>query len=147
VIEACVGQFRERHPWRAFNLRHDNGDALVTADATVVDQVITNLLSNAVKYSPAPAPIDVHIIDDGAVVRIHVLDRGPGIPADEQDKVLEPFYRSTSTSAVASGVGVGLTVCRRLVEAAGGELWVAKRPGGGADIGFTLPLLLPEDER
>lgn len=147
VVDACVRHFRRKCPQRVFTVDNAAGQTLVSLDATIVEQILSNLLSNAAKYSPVDAPIHVRVAREQGVVGVHVLDSGPGIALEEREKVLEPFFRSRATSTAASGVGVGLTVCRRLVEAAGGQLSVGGGDGGGADIGFTLPELRFDDER
>ena len=69
-----------------------------------------------------------------------MLDRGRGFSAEEAELIFTPFYRSPRTADVAGGVGVGLAVCKRLIEAQGGKIWARPRRDGGADIGFSLPL-------
>jgi signal transduction histidine kinase len=113
----------------------------VAGDATYVEQVARNLLSNAAKYSPADEEIDVRLgeaDDEGDEITVRVLDRGPGFASDEGDDLFELFYRSPATAAQASGAGIGLFVCRRLVTAMGGRIWARPRPGGGAEFGFAL---------
>ena len=69
---------------------------------------------------------------------VQVLDDGPGFPADETSRLFELFYRSPGTAGSASGAGIGLFVCARLVAAMGGRIWAAPRPDGGAEFGFAL---------
>jgi len=112
----------------------------VMGDETSIQQVVRNLVSNAAKYGPPGIPVEVRVgaIDrDGVEVR--VLDRGPGIPATESEAIFAPFYRSPSTARVAGGAGIGLFVCRRLVEAMSGRIWARTRDGGGSEFGFWLP--------
>ena len=71
-------------------------------------------------------------------VRVRVLDDGPGFPAEETNRLFELFYRSPGTAASATGAGIGLFVCARLVAAMGGRIWAVPRPGGGAEFGFAL---------
>lgn len=118
----------------------DPGLPPVMGDDTSIRQVTHNLISNAIKYSPPGSPIDVVVeaADDEVVVR--VLDRGRGLSGDESARVFEPFYRGAETASTASGVGIGLFVCQRLVEAMGGRIWTHPRDGGGSEFGFALPV-------
>ena len=111
-----------------------------SAEPTYAEQVLRNLLSNAEKYSPSGAPVEIHAARDGGNIVIRVLDRGRGIDKSETDQVFTAFYRSPRTSELASGAGIGLAVCRRLIEAQGGRTWVSPREGGGMEAGFTLPV-------
>jgi signal transduction histidine kinase len=128
-----------RLPDRAFELVIDGELPLVGGEETYVEQVVRNLLTNAAKYSAAPAPIIVKAerVDDEAVVR--VVDEGIGLPASETAQAFELFYRSPNATRVAQGAGIGLFVCRQLVEAMGGRIWAAPREGGGTEVGFALP--------
>ena len=110
----------------------------VAGDATYVEQVVRNLLSNAAKYSPAGAPVEVRLEDADDEVVVRVLDRGRGFQTAESEDLFELFYRSPATAAQASGAGIGLFVCRRLITAMGGRIWARPRPGGGAEFGFAL---------
>ena len=116
---------------------------LVPVDAVLLEQVFMNLLENAVKYTPPGAPIDVTATSDGSMVRVKVADRGPGIPPGETERVFEKFYRSAGAPP-GGGVGLGLTICRGIITAHGGRIWVENRPGGGASFQFTLPLTGPD---
>jgi signal transduction histidine kinase len=108
--------------------------------------LIENLLSNADKYSQAGEPIDVEVELDGGTATVRILDRGIGIPADIAADVFNPFFRSDQARRPAGGVGVGLAVCKRIVEAHDGRIWAQPRDGGGAEIGFALPLSSDLDE-
>jgi K+-sensing histidine kinase KdpD len=110
----------------------------IAGDATYVEQVVRNLLSNAAKYSPAGAPVEIRLEESGNEVVVRVLDRGRGFKTAESEDLFEIFYRSPATSAQASGAGIGLFVCRRLITAMGGRIWARPRPGGGAEFGFAL---------
>jgi signal transduction histidine kinase len=112
----------------------------VTGDETSIQQVIRNLVSNAAKYGPPGQPVDI-VVDapDRDGVRVRVLDRGPGVSGPEAEAVFAPFYRSPATARTAGGAGIGLFVCRRLVEAMSGRIWAAPRDGGGSEFGFWLP--------
>lgn len=119
----------------------------VDADPALIQQVIRNLLENAVKFSPRGQPIEIAADEaDGSVV-VSVLDRGSGVPNEDLDRVFEPFYRPDSTvRSGAQGAGLGLAVCRRLVEMQGGRIWAEGREGGGAAFRFTVPVATAEED-
>jgi len=111
----------------------------VPLDPILIQQVLVNLIENALKYSPAGSGLDVAAAREGDAVRVEVRDRGPGLAIDEVERVFEKFYRGSAQAGTA-GVGLGLSICRGIVEAHGGRCWAANREGGGAVFAFTLPL-------
>ena len=139
-IHKIVADYQSRERDRRFNVHIDPTISPVSAEATNLRQVLQNLLSNALKYSPPGTPIDVTTERRGPDLVVSVLDRGSGIASDEIESIFDPFYRSARTSRAASGAGVGLTVCRRLVEAHGGRIWAAPREGGGSIFSISLPV-------
>lgn len=119
---------------------------LVRGDATRLVQVMTNLISNAIKYSPAGGAIRVTLEAAGGEAAIGVADEGIGISPEDREHIFEPFRRSTKGPAVRiPGVGLGLSVSRRLVQAHGGEIEVEARPEGGSLFRIRLPLAGPAD--
>ncbi len=119
----------------------------VSGEPSYIEHVVRNLVTNAVKYSPPDAPIEVVLSEmpDGASVT--VLDRGFGVGEGEASRIFERFYRSDRTARLASGAGLGLAVCKRLVEAMEGEVWAKPREGGGLEVGFSLPTYTVEGEQ
>ncbi len=111
---------------------------LVPFDAILIEQVLINLLENATKYSPAGTPIEVRAFGRDAEVEVEVADRGPGVAKQDVERVFDKFYRVREGEG--GGVGLGLTICRGIVSAHGGRIWVEERSGGGAAFRFTLPL-------
>jgi two-component system, OmpR family, sensor histidine kinase KdpD len=111
---------------------------LVLIDSVLIEQVLVNLLENADKYTPAGSPIDLSARADGQNVIVEVADRGPGLPPGEEGRIFDKFYRIRPTAT--GGIGLGLTICRAIVEAHGGRIRAANRTGGGAVFRFTLPL-------
>jgi two-component system sensor histidine kinase KdpD len=111
---------------------------LVFMDALLIERVLTNLLENTVKYTPPGTAVEVSARMEGKEVRVEVADRGPGLPRGEEDRVFEKFYQATPGRK--RGVGLGLSICRVIVHAHGGNIWARNRPGGGAAFGFDLPM-------
>ena len=119
------------------------------ADVGRVGQVLSNLVGNARKYAPDDSPILVGAEVDGAWLAVTVDDEGVGVPEAERDLVTEPFHRAWNVrESRIPGTGLGLFICRRLVEAHGGRLDVLDRPDGraGTRVRFTLPLAAPVPE-
>lgn len=112
----------------------------VRCDALRVQQVIANLLSNALKYSPADAPVDVVVEPRGGEVALRVTDRGPGLSADDQARLFEPFRRVGPAARAAPGIGLGLFVVRHILAAHGGRIEVESERGRGASFTAYLPL-------
>jgi PAS domain S-box-containing protein len=145
VVRAIVEEERQGQPGREVRVEGCDTRAVAIGNPDAFGQVLTNLLSNATKYSPPSAPIEVRCEVEGGAVAIIVADRGVGIAADEAERIFEPFYRSGRTIAT-SGMGIGLSVCRRLMEAVGGTLEAAPRNGGGACFTVRLPLAVDAEE-
>jgi signal transduction histidine kinase len=143
VANAVVEEELHRHPGRRVLVRGDH-TAIALAGQTYAQQILQNLVANAMKYSSAEQPVEVVVGQEAGVAVTRVLDRGPGIDEAEQAAIFEPFYRSERTANAAGGIGVGLSVCARLVEAMDGEIWCMNRPDGGCEFGFSLPLVREE---
>jgi two-component system sensor histidine kinase KdpD len=111
---------------------------LIAIDDVLIEQVIFNLVENALKHAPSAGPIEViaRHVPDG--IEVAVADRGPGLVPGSEEQVFEKFYRGEPTP-LAGGVGLGLPICRGIVEAHGGRIRAENRPGGGAVFTFRLP--------
>jgi len=110
----------------------------VPVDPVQVDQVLTNILENAARYSPPGGEVLVTVSPWHGAVQVRVTDQGPGIPAEERDRVFEAFYRGEAASGVGSGLG--LAIARAIVLGHGGRIWVGGVPGGGTAVVFALPV-------
>jgi PAS domain S-box-containing protein len=136
-----IRTFTEEHPGRTITLVPPDAQILVQADGARIGLVMSNLISNALKYSPPNTPVEVRMSLDADTATVSVHDRGPGIPAAEQERIFDRFYQIDGhMTRESGGVGLGLYVCRRLVEAMAGRLTVQSRPGSGSTFSFTLPL-------
>jgi signal transduction histidine kinase len=111
------------------------------ADLDRLHQVIANLIDNAVKYSPENSEIAISIESDGEEGVLSVSNHGPGIPIEEQPRLFQKFSRLDSQDNKETyGYGLGLYLCRRLIEGMNGRIWVESTPGRGATFRFALPL-------
>jgi two-component system sensor histidine kinase KdpD len=108
---------------------------LVPVDAVLLEQVFVNLIENALLHAPGAAPIEISARRTGEGLVVEVADRGPGLPAKDLERVFEKFYRGAP-----GGAGLGLAICRAVVEAHQGSISAANREGGGAVFRFVLPL-------
>ncbi len=113
----------------------------VSLDFLQIDQVLTNLVENAVRYTPSGSPIEISAVEQNDEILVCVADSGPGIPEEYKERIFDKFYRVSGAKQRGTlGTGLGLAVCRGLVEAHGGHIWAENREGGGAVFQFTLPL-------
>jgi signal transduction histidine kinase len=140
VREAVAGQ---RMVWRKriIHLESPSEAVLVMADAERVAQAVNNYLTNALKYSPDDHPVEVRVDIDGGEAHVAVCDHGIGIAPENQRRVWERFYRASGyTHSSADGLGVGLFICRQLIEQMGGRIGVESVLGAGSTFWFTVPL-------
>ncbi|HEX5098791.1 MAG TPA: ATP-binding protein [Polyangiaceae bacterium] len=112
---------------------------LVDVDGRLLEQVFINVLENAVRYSPEGSPIGVVVERTPTGVAARIEDEGTGVPADELDLIFQKFRRGSNAPRSDGGVGLGLTICRAIVEAHGGTIELRNRPEGGAVVTITLP--------
>jgi two-component system sensor histidine kinase KdpD len=148
VIGAALSRLEGPLADRAVNIRLPADLPFVPIDSVLIEQVFINLLENSIKYAPSDSPIDLSASVNGAAIVIEVADRGPGLPPGDEQRIFEKFYRARApASPNGSGVGLGLTICRGIVEAHGGRIWAENRAGGGAAFRFTLPIKAEEKDR
>ena len=108
---------------------------LIPFDGLLIEQVLMNLFDNAIKYTPKGTPLELSASESFYTVTVELADRGPGIPAGEEERIFEKFVRGRGTGG---GVGLGLAICRTIITAHGGKIWAENRDGGGAVFRFTL---------
>jgi K+-sensing histidine kinase KdpD len=146
LVSHIVEAERQRLPERRFELSSPPGLPLITAEPTYVEQVVRNLLTNAAKYSEPPSVIEVVVEVEAEEVVVRVLDRGFGVDEEAAERAFDLFFRTKEASRAASGAGIGLFVCRQLVDAMGGRTWLRPRDGGGTEVGFGLPIEPLDDD-
>lgn len=127
---------------RALAIHIDPGVSLVECDAVLIERVLVNLLENVGKYTPRDTPVEILAQAHDDELRISVRDHGPGVPAGQEDMIFEKFTRGQAESATP-GVGLGLAICRAIVEAHRGRIRVEPTRPHGATFTFTLPLGTP----
>ena len=114
---------------------------LAQMDSALIVQVLINLVNNAVKYTPEDAKITIGAKAEGNMALLWVEDEGQGIPEGTEDKVFDMFYTGVKHSADSRrGIGLGLSLCRSIVQAHGGEIWMMNARPHGAKVSFTLPI-------
>ncbi len=112
---------------------------MIFVDSVMIEQVLINLLENALRYSPAGSDIDISAEILVNALQIAIADHGPGIAKGLEDRLFEKFYQIRHEAA-QSGVGLGLAICRAIIEIHGGRIFAQNRPGGGAMFSFILPM-------
>jgi len=138
IIGAVISRMEGRLKEHVVETRLPAGIALAQLDEVMIVQVLENLIENAIKYTPSGTCIEVGAEEESDGVRFWVADQGPGIRAGEEGKIFEKFYQSQDKEA-KGGVGLGLTICRIIVEAHGGQILGRNRASGGAEFSFTIP--------
>ncbi len=112
-------------------------DIWASFDHEKIQQVLSNLLTNAIKFSPENGKIIIKVSENKKEIRVSIEDFGPGIPPEEREKVFQKFYRVSKDKR--EGIGLGLAICKGIIEAHGGKIWVEEPPHRGSIFHFTLP--------
>lgn len=136
LVDACVQRLGRVLDGTDVRVSAANDVPTLLADHMLLGQVVTNLLENAARHSPAGTPVDVAVRTSRRTVELVVADHGPGVPAEEVAAVFEPFR----TGGATAGTGIGLAICKAVVEAHGGTIAVGDSPGGGARFTVRLPV-------
>lgn len=141
LLRTAADRFGSAHPDRALDLQIDGPLPAVRGDASLLRRVLENLLDNADKYSDAGAPITLRAAARSGALGIDVEDRGIGVESPDLSRLFTPFFRTDRSRARGSGgVGLGLTLSRRIVEAHGGRIAVDSVPGAGTTFHLEIPL-------
>lgn len=144
IITETVEEHRKAYPERIIQITHlpvREVDVLIDVDR--IEQVLTNYLTNALKYSQADRPVEVRLCVEGDEARVAVRDWGPGLGPWEQEHIWERFYRARDVKVQTgfdTGLGLGLYICRMIIESHGGRVGVESAQGTGSTFWFTLPL-------
>src|SRR5437588_7252720 len=138
-VASAATAAQDLQPSRFIAVTTPDSHAWVRADPERIQQVLTNLLDNATKNSPPESPVVVTVSVTDHDVQVSVTDRGAGIPAEELGRVFDKFVRGRAADTTR-GTGLGLYICKRIVEAHGGRIWATSGAGPGTILMFALPL-------
>jgi two-component system, OmpR family, sensor histidine kinase MtrB len=142
LVNDVVELFRPVSSQHALALTMPDAPVVVACDPARIEQVVANLLSNAIKYSPSGGPVSIVVVAAASgEASIAVSDQGMGIPASDRDRIFEPFQRSGRSRELVPGVGLGLSVARKIVEGHGGRLEVESEVGQGSTFRICLRAL------
>lgn len=142
IVGSAVSAARDALGPRPVSVQIAPGVGLVECDAVLIERVLVNLLENAGKYTPPQTPIEILVRPDEGMLQVSVRDHGPGVPAGREEAIFEKFTRG-SAEAATPGVGLGLAICRAIVEAHRGSIRVEPTVPQGATFVFSLPLGAP----
>ena len=139
LIGAALHRLEPLSDGRAFTVHVPDDLPLVPVDDVLIEQVLFNLAENALKHGASPSPIAIGARLAGSDVEVSVADRGHGLPPGAGERLFDKFYRGDAGRR-SGGAGLGLAICRGIVQAHGGSIRAVDEPGGGARFTFTLPL-------
>jgi two-component system sensor histidine kinase KdpD len=142
IIGGAVKQSHGTLGQRVLAVQIESGVTLVECDAVLIERVLVNLLENAGKYTPPQTPVEILVRVGNGELMVSVRDHGPGVAEGQQELIFEKFTRGQAESATP-GVGLGLAICRAIVEAHRGRIWVEQTHPHGATFTFSLPLGTP----
>jgi two-component system sensor histidine kinase KdpD len=140
VVEAALDELKQLLVQHPVDVRIPGGLPNARMDSAHIKEVLVHLIENAAKYSPADAPIRITAEAKEQTLTINIADRGPGIDDFEQSLVFEKFYRGRNQRVQVHGTGMGLAICKAIVEAHGGRLGVTSQLGHGSVFYFSLPV-------
>jgi two-component system sensor histidine kinase KdpD len=149
IIGVVLNRFSDGFRERSLDLKIPSDLPLIPFDTLLMEQVLSNLIENVLRHTPHDTQIEITVTPQEKAVTIEVADRGRGIPAHEEEAIFRKFTRGTHTQ---TGAGIGLSICRVIIEAHGGRIWAENRPGGGAAFKFLIPIegtpppMIPEKE-
>jgi two-component system sensor histidine kinase KdpD len=139
MIGTVLTRLQKRLAGRLVTVKLPPGIPMIYVDTVMIEQVLINLLENILRYTPERSPVEIMAEVSAFAVEISVADQGPGIPKGLENQLFEKFYR-VRQEAAQSGVGLGLAICKAIIEAHGGSIQAQNRPTGGAVFSFMIPL-------
>ncbi|MBN1120745.1 MAG: substrate-binding domain-containing protein [Anaerolineae bacterium] len=139
IIKSVVTTYQEISAVHTFRLNNLVPLPEVMGDPLRLDQVMRNLVSNAIKYSPDGGCVTISATTQNGTLEVSVHDEGIGMTAEQQSHLFERFYRADHSNTAVAGAGLGLTICKQIVEKHGGRIWAESEPGKGSTFTFSIP--------
>ncbi len=149
VVRNSTNLLRFNASRKNINIKIKNGDLKtnILFDQRQIRRVIDNLVSNAIKFSPPQTNVEINLLNGGDTVRCEVSDEGPGIPESEREKIFKAFgTTSVKPTGGEMSTGLGLSICKKIIEAHGGSISFRNRLEGGCLFAFSLPIMAPVKE-
>ena len=140
LMQEIIIPFTEMTHQHDFQIKGLEKAPLVIGDSARLAQVGRNLLSNAIKYSPNGGSIIIRGQELPGYLQVSITDQGAGMTLEQQKYIFEPFYRADASNTSVAGAGLGLAVCKLIIQQHGGQIWLESQPGLGTTVFFTLPL-------
>lgn len=139
VVSEAINRLEKRLPDASIRVSAPDEILMIPMDPLLIEQVLINLLENAVVHSESSQPVDLIITNDGPTVTFHVIDHGKGIQESALPDIFNGHYRGSLTSDTKRGMGIGLSICRTIIQAHDGMI-TAKNHDDGAEFAFSLPI-------
>ena len=143
VVGAALNRLEKKLADRPITAALPHDLPMVPLDAALAEHIFINLLENSLKYTPPGSPLSISAAARDNEIEVEVADRGAGFPPEDLARVFDMYYRGAQDLG-QKGYGLGLYICRAIVEAHGGRIWAVNRAGGGAAVHFTFPLKVQE---
>jgi two-component system sensor histidine kinase KdpD len=138
LVGCALAAIEPRAGVRKIQVQIPSGLPLIPMDLTLMTQVLVNVLDNALRYSSPEGQITLTVHDEGPMIRMEIADQGPGVPETDLQRIFDKFYRIPVPEG-AGGTGLGLTICKGIVEAQGGTICAESRKSGGLRVVIRLP--------
>ena len=141
LVEYCIKEQDLRLRWKNLACHFESGtdDTECVCDRNRIIQVLTNIIANAIRFSPEKGEIGIDLKRNKTGFKIRISDQGPGIPAAELDQVFDKFYQSNVSRNQSGSTGLGLAICREIIDLHQGRIWAEQNSQLGASILFEIP--------
>ncbi|NID16638.1 sensor histidine kinase [Luteibacter yeojuensis] len=146
IVAAAVARMRKLFPESRVDMQLPRDTVLLHVHPALIEQALFNILENAARFSPPNEPVRVVVRGEADRLLVDVIDRGPGIPEDERERIFDMFHSVARGDRGKQGTGLGLAICRGMIGAHGGSVEALPNAGGGTTIRVSLPLPAPPDE-